>query len=103
MPARTEQGPPDHPAFTLPQLDLITTWDGTCPFGLCARIVADHPDFLEIVEILQGQPPRLRYLMHPTGHGTVMLSRLSGGEWELPTVERALTRLLMLEEADRQP
>lgn len=103
MPSRTERGPPGHPAFTLAQLDVIATWDGTRPFGLRARIVADHPEFLELAEIVQGQPARLRYLMHPTGHGTVVLSRRSGGEWELPTIERALTRLLMLEETEGQP
>lgn len=103
MPARTERSAPDHPAFTLAQLSIIVTWDGIRPYGLCARIVADHPDFLEVAEIVQGQPPRLRYLMHPTRHGTVLLSRSSGGEWELPSVERALTRLLMLEETDGQP
>ncbi len=102
MPATTDRSVPDRPAFTLAQLNVIATWDGIRPFGLCARIVADHPDFLEVAEISQGQPPRLRYLMHPTGDGTVMLSRLSGGEWELPTVERALTRLLILEETGRQ-
>ncbi len=103
MPARTERGTPHHPAFTLAQLNVIVTWDGTRPYGLCARIAADHPDFLEVAEIFQGQPPRLRYLMHPTVQGTVMLSRPSGGEWELPTVERALTRLLTLEETGGPP
>ena len=103
MPARTERSAPDHPAFTLAQLSIIVSWDGIRPYGLCARIVADHPDFLEVAEIVQGQPPQLRYLMHPTRHGTVVLSRSSGGEWELPSVERALTRLLMLEETDGQP
>ena len=34
MPARTERGLPDHPAFTLAQLDVITSWDGIRPFGL---------------------------------------------------------------------
>ena len=101
MPARTDRSAPDHPAFTLAQLQILIAWDGIRPYGLCARIVADHPDFLEVAEIVQGQPPRLRYLVHPTGQGTVMLFRSSGGKWELPTVERALTRLLMLE--DNEP
>ena len=98
MPARTDQSVPDHPAFTLAQLQVIIAWDGIRPYGLCARIVTDHPEFLEAAEIVQGQPPQMRYLLHPTRQGTVMLSRASGGEWELPTVERALTRLLMMEE-----
>lgn len=100
MPARTDRSAPDYPAFTLAQLQVIVAWDGIRPYGLSARIVADHPDFLEVAEVSQGQPPRLRYVVHPTLQGTVMLSRSTGGEWELPTVERALTRLLMLEETE---
>ncbi len=40
--------------------------------------------------------------MHPTEQGTVVLSRQGGGEWELPSIERALTRLLVLEELSGQ-
>ncbi len=98
MRARTNRSTPDYPAFTLAQHATIASWSGARPFGLRARVISDHPDFLEIAEISQCQPGRLRYMMHPTDCGTVVLSRLSGGEWELPTIERALTRLLMLEE-----
>lgn len=98
MPVQPIGNIPSCPAFTLAQHAAIATWSGARPFGLRARIIADHPDFLEIAEISQGQPLRLRYLMHPTDCGTVVLSRSSGGEWELPTIEWALTRMLMLEE-----
>lgn len=98
MSARTSRCTPDHPAFTLAQHAAIATWGGARPFGLRARVIADHPDFLEVAEVSQCDPLRLRYVIHPTDSGTVVLSRSSGGEWELPTIERALTRLLMLEE-----
>ncbi len=100
MSARTGRSTPDCPAFTLAQHAAIATWSGARPFGLRARVVADHPDFLEVAEVSQCEPPQLRYVMHPTDSGTVVLSRASGGEWELPTIERALTRLLMLEECN---
>ena len=98
MPARAGCSTPDYPAFTLAQHAAIATWSGARPFGLQARVIADDPDFLELAEVSQCAPQRLRYVIHPTDSGTVVLSRASGGEWELPTIERALTRLSMLEE-----
>lgn len=98
MPATTSRSAQDYPAFTLAQHAAIVGWSSARPFGLRAMIIADHPDFLEIAEISLCDPLRPRYLLHPTDFGTVVLSRASGGEWELPTIERALMRLLMLEE-----
>lgn len=102
MPAWTERRTPEHPAFTLAQLGVVVSWDGTRPFGLSAKIIADDPEFLELAEIFQGNPPQLRYRIRPTEQGTVVLSRQGGGEWELPSIECALTRLLMLEELSGQ-
>ncbi len=100
MSARSRRSTPEYPAFTLAQHAAIATWSGARPFGLHARVVADHPDFLEVAEVSHSEPMLLRYVIHPTDSGTVVLSRSSGGEWELPSIERALTRLLMLEECN---
>jgi len=87
-----------HPlAFRLAQLSAITTWSSRRPHGLRARIVTHRPDFLEVAEIFVRHPPAVRYLMNPTGRGTVSLARLSGGAWKLRTVEAALAKVVTLE------
>lgn len=100
MPATLD---PAQPAFTLAQLRAIVGWSAGRPFGLCSTIVTSHPQFLELIEVFAGDPLNVRYLLHPTESGAVVLTRAEGGVWELPTIERALTRLLMLEECRTAP
>lgn len=86
------------PAFTHAQSFTITTWKAAGYLGLRARILTHHPDFLGVAELFQKFPPTVRYLINPTDCGTVFMVRASGGAWELATVERALAKVLKLEQ-----
>ncbi len=86
------------PAFTRAQSFAIITWRAAGYLGLRARIVTHHPDFLEVAELFQSFPPAVRYLINPTDCGTVFMVRAAGGAWELATVERALAKVLKLEQ-----
>ena len=87
-----------HPAFTLDQLAVLSLWSVASPMRLVARIVTDHEHFPEVAVLSQGRSLQVRYLMNPTSRGTVVVVRPAGGKWELPTVETALAKVLLLEQ-----
>jgi len=53
--------------------------------------------FPEVAVLFRHDPEDVRYLMHPTSQGTVILVRASGGKWALPTIETAMAKVLALE------
>ena len=86
--------------FTLEQLTSLATWHLLRPAGLGVRIAKDHERFPEVAMLFRHDPEDVRYLMNPTGRGTVVLVRTSGGKWALPTVETALAKVLAFENGD---
>jgi len=87
---------PIHPAFALARPNVIATWSSSHLESLRARIVKHHPDALEAAEIVQCQPPEVRYLMNRTNGGTVFLARLPSSARELRSAETALAKVLTL-------
>jgi len=85
------------PPFTLEQATSLATWSLIRLCGLGVRIARDHQCFPEVAMLFRHDPEDVRYLMNPTSHGTVILVRLLGGRWALPTVEAALAKVLTLE------
>lgn len=88
------------PPFTLEQLTSLATWNLVRPAGLGVRIAKDHERFPEVAMLFRHDPEAVRYLMNPTGRGTVVLVWSSGGKWALPTVETALAKVLAVEKGD---
>ena len=88
---------PCYPPFTLEQATSLATWSLIRPCGLAVRIARDHERFSEVAMLFRHDPEDVRYLMNPTSSGTVILVRLLGGKWALPTVEAALAKVLALE------
>ena len=66
--------------------------------GLVVKIATDHEHFPEVALLSQGESPQARYLMSPTNRGTVIMVRPTGGNWELPSVETALAKVVLLEQ-----
>ncbi len=86
-----------HPAFTLTQLATLMTWSTAHPSGLRTSVAPCPAGFLEVVEVYQHDSRDVRYVLNPTKAETIVLAGASGDEWELPTVEAAVTKLLELE------
>ncbi len=86
-----------YPRFTLEQLTTFSTWNVVRPVELSVRVATDHERFPEVAMLFRYDPEDVRYLMNATNRGTVVLVRSSGGKWELPTVEAALAKVLLME------
>lgn len=56
--------------------------------------------FPEVAMLFRHDPEDVRYLVSPTSHGTVVLVRVSGGKWVMPTIEAALARVAAMERRD---
>ncbi len=88
------------PLFTLEQVTSLSTWNILRPTGLGVRIAKDHERFPEVAMLFRHDPEDVRYFMHPTSRGTVVLVRWSDGKWALPTIEAALAKVLELERSN---
>lgn len=85
------------PAFSLSQLETLVAWGAAHPDGFRANIAPDYKNFLEVAEVYGRDPGDILYLLSPTEGGTIILAAVPNGEWELPTVEAALAKVLELE------
>lgn len=88
------------PPFTLEQTTSLATWNLVRPADLGAQVAKDHERFPEIAVLFRHDPEDVRYLINPTSRGTVVLVRVSGGKWALPTLETALAKVVALEKGD---
>ena len=86
------------PLFILDQLKTLLTWASTCPRELDVTVTSGPEGFSEAALFRHDEQPA-RYLMYPTGHGTVVLVQLlpPGTRRELPTIEAALAQVRTLE------
>ncbi len=89
--------PPIHPAYAPIQPDVAATSSISRSMGLCASIVTNHPDVLQLAEIFQCHAPAMRYVRSPTTCRPRPRARLSAGAPKLRTVGTALATVLTLE------
>ncbi len=88
---------PDASYFSLLQLETIMAWGAARPqgFGLC--IMSDHQDYPELAELYKHDRMSPLWFLNATQAGTAVITKASGAEQELGTVEEALARVLELD------
>lgn len=64
------------------------------PQGFGVRIMTDHEDYPELAELYRHDRMSLLWFLNATEAGTVVITKASGAEQELGTVEEALARVL---------
>jgi hypothetical protein len=88
---------PDATCFSLPQLETIMAWGAARPQGFGIRIMTDHEDYPELAEFYKHDRMSPLWFLNATQAGTAVITRASGADQELGTVEEALARVLELE------
>lgn len=88
---------PDATYFSLAQLEAVMAWAAAQPQGFGLRIMADHEDYPELAELYKHDRMSPLWFLHATQAGTVVLTKASGADEELGTVEEALARVLELD------
>ncbi len=88
---------PDATSFSLPQLETILAWDATRPQGFGIRIMTDHEDYPELAELYKHDKMSPLWFINATQAGTAVITKASGANQEVGTVEQALARVLELE------
>ena len=83
--------------FSIEQLETIMAWDAARPRGFGVRIMTDHEDCPEMAEVYQHDRMSPLWFLNATGAGTMLMTKASGFEKEVGTVEEALARILELE------
>ena len=83
--------------FSLAQLETILAWDAARPRGFGVRIMTDHEDCPEMAEVYKHAKMSPLWFLNATQAGTTLMTKASGSEEELDTVEEALARVLDLE------
>ena len=87
-----------YPSFKLNQLNTLSLWGVVRPVGLSVRIATDHDFFPEVAMLYQRDCYDMRYLIYPKDQGRVILVQLRGEKWEMPTLETALGKVVLLEQ-----
>ena len=87
----------DASCFSLRQMAVIMAWDIAQPQGFDARIMTDHEDYPELAELYTHDRMSPLWFLNATLAGTVVITKASGAEQEVGTVEEALARVLELE------
>ncbi len=90
--------PPDAAFFSLSQLKAIVAWGAAQPQGFNVRIMTDHEDYPELAELFKRDRMSPLWFLNATHAGTAVITKASGADQELGTVELALARVLELEQ-----
>ncbi len=88
---------PDATFFSPMQLETIMAWGAIGPLGFGVRIMTDHADYPELAELYKHDRMSPLWFLHATQAGTAVITKASGADQELGTVEEALARVLELE------
>ena len=88
---------PDATFFSLPQLKTIMAWSAIGPLGFGVRVMTDHEDYPELAELYKHDRMSPLWFLNVTQAGTAVITKASGADQELGTVEEALARVLELE------
>ena len=88
---------PDAICFSLPQLEAIMAWGAGHPRGFAVRIMTDHEDYPELAELYKHDKMSPLWFLNATQAGTAVITKASGADHELGTVEAALARVLELD------
>ena len=83
--------------FSLSQLEAIMAWGAGQPQGFAVRVMTDHEDYPELAELYKHDKMSPLWFLHATQAGTAVITKASGAEQELGTVEAALARVLELD------
>ncbi len=87
----------DAVCFSLPQIATIMAWGSALPQGFSVRIMTDHEDYPELAELYKHDRMSPLWFLNATQAGTAVITKASGVDQELATVEEALARVLELE------
>jgi hypothetical protein len=87
----------DAMCFSIEQLETIMAWNAARPRGFGVRIMTDHEDCPEMAEVYKHDKMSPLWFLNATGAGTMLMTKASGSEEELGTIEDALARVLELE------
>jgi len=88
---------PDATFFSLPQIATLMAWGATRPREFSVRIMTDHEDYPELAELYKHDRMSPLWFLHVTQAGTAVITKASGADYELGTVEAALARVLELD------
>ncbi len=88
---------PDATFFSLPQLRTLMAWSATRPQGFGIRVMTDHEDYPELAELYKHDRMSPLWFLNVTEAGTAVITKASGADQELGTVEEALARVLELD------
>jgi len=88
---------PDAICFSFPQLETIMAWGAVQPRGFGVRIMTDHEDYPELAELYKHDRMSPLWFLNATQAGTAVITKASGADYELDTVEAALARVLELD------
>ncbi len=72
-------------------------WGAARPQGFSVRIMTDHEDYPELAELYTHDRMSPLWFLNATEAGTAVITKASGADQELGTVEEALARVLELE------
>lgn len=87
----------DATSFSLAQIETIRAWGAAQPQGFSVRIMTDHEDYPELTELYKHDRMSPLWFLNVTQGGTAVITKASGAEQEIATVEEALARVLELE------
>lgn len=87
----------DAVCFSLGQLEAILAWDAARPRGFGVRVMTDHEDCPEMAEVYKHDKMSPLWFLNATQAGTTLMTKASGRNEEVGTVEEALARVLELE------
>ena len=88
---------PDATFFSLAQLQTLLAWGADRPYGFALRIMTDHEDYPELAEVYRHDRMSPLWFLNATEAGTAVITKASGADQELGTIEEALARVLELE------
>ncbi len=89
---------PDATCFSMSQLETIMAWGAAQPRGFSVRIMIDHEDYPELAELFKHDRMSPLWFLNATQAGTAVITKASGADQELGSVELALARVLELEQ-----
>jgi len=90
-------GRPGATSFSLAQRRTLVEWDASQLQGFAIRVTTNHEYFPELAELYTYDRMRPLWFLNATLAGTVVITRASGADQELDTIEAALGRVVELE------
>ncbi len=91
-------GHPGATSFSLAQLRTFAVWGVSQSHCFAIRVTTDHQYYPELAELYTHDSwMSPLWFLHATLTGTVVITKPSGAEQELGTVEEALARVVELE------